>query len=156
MYYLKRKKTEKIKDGIKSPKRRKPNLVAKLDKVFSAYIRLRDAMPNGYFVCISCGQIKRFEQADCGHFYSRKHMATRFDEDNAHSECGFCNRFRSDHLIDYQKNLLRKIGTHRFEKLAWKHNSSKHFQDFELQQMIDYYKGEAKRLSSEKGIKINL
>ena len=54
MYYLKRKPKKKEKPlplfdkaGIKVKK--KPDLVAKLDKVFSRYIRLRDAMPNGYF-----------------------------------------------------------------------------------------------------------
>lgn len=153
MYYLK-KKTKAKSDKPKTKK--KPNLIAKLDKVFSAYIRLRDTMPNGYFVCISCGQIKKFEECDCGHFYSRKHMATRFDEDNSHGECRFCNRFSADHLIKYQVNLIRKIGVARFEKLAWKHNSAKHFTEWELQQMIEYYQREAKRLSSEKGIKITL
>lgn len=27
---------------------------------------------------------------DCGHFYSRTHMSTRFDEQNCNSECSFC------------------------------------------------------------------
>lgn len=70
--------------------RSKPNLVAKLDRVFALYIRLRDAMPNGYIRCISCGRIKPFEEVDCGHFHSRIHMATRFDEDNCHGECHYC------------------------------------------------------------------
>ena len=61
-YYIKKPKKKKEKPlplfdkaGIKIKK--KPDLVAKLDKVFSRYIRLRDCMPNGYFRCISCGQI---------------------------------------------------------------------------------------------------
>lgn len=87
MYYLRKKKKDK-KEGV--TKRRKPNLVAKLDKVFSRYIRLRDCMPNGYFVCISCGQIKPISKGDCGHFFSRTHMATRFDEDNCNCECSHC------------------------------------------------------------------
>lgn len=84
------------KAGVKVEKQ--PNLKEKLDKVFSMFIRLRDTMPNGYFRCISCGQIKPFEQADCGHFHSRRHLSTRFDEDNAHAECRACNRFSADHL----------------------------------------------------------
>lgn len=159
MYYLKKKKKEKKlplfeKAGIKVKK--KPNLIAKLDRVFSKYIRLRDVMPNGYFKCISCGQIKRFDQADCGHFYSRTHMATRFDEDNCSSECSFCNRFKADHLIGYQTNLIRKIGMGRFELLQVKANSTKKWSDFELEAMICHYTLEAKRLSSEKMIKINI
>ena len=56
MYYIKKKKSDK-------PKKRQASqatLVKKLDKVFSQYIRLRDAFPNGTFRCISCGKIKPF------------------------------------------------------------------------------------------------
>ena len=92
-YYIKRTKAKKKdkplplfdKAGITIKK--KPDLKAKLDKEFSLFIRLRDAMPNGYFRCISCGQIKPFGQADCGHYFSRTHLATRFDENNCHAEC---------------------------------------------------------------------
>lgn len=151
MYYLKKKK--KPKEDTASDRKRKPNLVAKLDRIFSKYIRLRDVMPNGYFMCISCGQIKHYEQSDCGHFFSRKHMATRFDEDNCNSECKGCNRFSADHLAGYQVNLVRKIGQNRFEKLVWKHKSVKKWCDFELEEMIDYYTKKVKELSSIKQIK---
>lgn len=156
-YYIKKKTKKKpLFEKTETKVRRKPNLVTKLDKVFSIYIRLRDAMPNGYFKCISCGQIKRFDQADCGHFYGRKHMATRFDEDNCSAECSSCNRFVSDHLIGYQTNLIKKIGIGRFELLGVKAHSTKKWCDFELEAMIKHYTNEAKRLSSEKGIKVNI
>lgn len=147
-YYLntKRKPTTKA--------RRKPNLVRKLDTIFSLYIRLRDAMPNGYTRCISCGQIKPFDSMDCGHFHSRRHMATRYDEDNAHSECRFCNRMSADHLIAYQTNLIRKIGMARFEKLNIKAHSTCHWLDSELEERIAYYTQRVKELSAEKGIRV--
>ena len=56
----------------------KPNLKKKLDVVFSLFIRLRDARKDGTFKCISCGQIKSFDQADCGHYINRQHMSTRY------------------------------------------------------------------------------
>ena len=91
MYYLKR-KPHKPKAGVKPKKPSTASLVRKLDKVFSLYIRLRDSKPFGgkYFRCISCGQVKPFDQMDCGHFIGRMHMATRFDELNAHGECRNC------------------------------------------------------------------
>ena len=156
-YYIKKKPKKKpLFEKTETKAKRRPNLIAKLDKVFSLYIRLRDSMPNGYFKCISCGQIKRFDQADCGHFYSRTHMATRFDEENCSSECSFCNRFKADHLIGYQTNLIKKIGIGRFELLGVKASSTKKWSDFELEAMIKHYTNEAKRLSSEKGIMVNL
>lgn len=90
VYYIKRKKKTQQKASEVAKKRSKPDLVKKLDKVFALYIRLRDVMPNGYGRCISCGNIKHFSDLDCGHFYSRKHMGTRFDEDNCSAECKYC------------------------------------------------------------------
>lgn len=161
LYYLKRKKKashcENKEPKETAPKvKRKPNLVKKLDKVFSLYVRLRDAMPNGYVRCISCGKIKKFEDVDCGHFHSRTHMATRFDEDNCNAECKFCNRFSADHLIAYQRNLIQKIGQQRFDIMNVKAHSTRHWLDSELEERISHYKAEVKRLSSLKGIKVNL
>ena len=161
-YYIKRwpKKAKKeSKDPLTKSKpkpRSKPNLVKKLDRVFALYIRLRDAMPNGYVRCISCGNIKAFADVDCGHYHSRTHMATRFDEENCNAECQYCNRFCADHLDKYAINLVKKIGQSRFDLLRVKAHSTKHYLDFELEQMIEHYTREVKRLSTLKGIKVNL
>lgn len=156
-YYIKKPKKKKEKPlplfdkaGIKIKK--KPDLVAKLDKVFSRYIRLRDCMPNGYFRCISCGQIKPFEQADCGHYFSRKHLSTRFDEDNCHAECRYCNRFLADHLEFYREGLIEKIGQQKFDLLKVKAASTSKMSDFEYEQLIKYYKILNKKLRKEKGL----
>lgn len=130
------------------------NLVRKLDEVFSKYIRLRDASDHGTFRCISCGKVKAFRKADCGHFYSRMHMSTRYDEDNCHAECAYCNRISADHLIGYQEHLIEKIGQERFDKLRLRHHLSKKWSDFEMEEMIKHYKAEVARLSAEKGIRI--
>lgn len=114
MYYIKRKKTKKKekplplfdKAGVTVKKR--PDLKAKLDKEFSLFIRLRDCMPNGYFRCISCGQIKPFEQADCGHYFSRTHLSTRFDENNCHAECRHC--LTPDHKVLMQDLTWKLLG----------------------------------------------
>ena len=158
---MKKKKTKKKQEDDLFPKAkkkvaRKPaDPVKKLDKVFSAYIRLRDVMPNGCFRCISCGEIKRFEQGDCGHFHSRVHMATRWEPDNCHMECRACNRASADHIIKYRRNLVEKIGLDRVNRLEMMADSTKHWMQFELQEKIEYFTREAKRLSQEKGIKVN-
>lgn len=159
-YYLRRKpKTKKEKKdpmplfsaaGVKVKK--KPDLRRKLDDVFSQYIRLRDAMPNGTFRCISCGQIKPLEQADCGHYFSRTHMATRYSEYNCHAECRHCNRFLADHLDGYRRNLIQKIGQQRFDMLEWQHHQTYQYSDFELQELIKHYQVKVKELRQEKGL----
>lgn len=153
-YYTRFKRTKKKKDSNTTKEKRKPDLVKKLDKVFSQYIRLRDVMPSGFFKCISCGKIKPFADADCGHYHSRTHMATRFEEDNCHCECRFCNRMSADHLIGYRENLITKIGFSRVERLNVLAHSQKHWLDCELEEKIAYYKAEVKRLSAMKGINV--
>ena len=133
---------------------KKTDLVKKLDKVFSLYIRIRDTMPNGFCRCISCGQIKPFKSIDAGHYYSRSHMATRFHPDNVHGECTYCNRYRSDHLIQYRKNLIIKIGAGRVDRLEALSSSTKHWLDCELEQVIAFYKEETKKMCAVKGIKL--
>lgn len=132
------------------------DLVRKLDKVFSAYIRLRDAMPNGCFRCISCGQIKRFEQGDCGHYHSRVHMSTRWEPDNCHMECRSCNRVSADHLIGYRRGLVEKVGLDRMARLEMMARSEKHWMDYELRERISYFTAEVIRLRTEKGINVRI
>lgn len=112
-YYIKRKPKKKEKpmplfDKAGITVKKKPDLKAKLDKEFSLFIRLRDCMPNGFFRCISCGQIKPFVQADCGHYFSRTHLATRFDENNCHAECRHC--LTPDSLVLMKDFIWKQLG----------------------------------------------
>lgn len=158
-YYRPKKKTAKTDTSEleKNPRvkvKKKVNLVDKLDKVFSKYIRLRDCMVGGYTRCISCGRVLPFEDMDCGHYHSRIHMSTRYDEDNCNSECKHCNRFSADHLIGYRENLLRKIGDQRMTLLEVKAHQCHKYADFELKAMIDDYTKKVKELSKAKSVNV--
>lgn len=155
MYYLRRKKKDKTlplfeKAGIKVKK--KPDLVRKADEAFSRYIRLRDSKEYGfkYFKCPTCGRILPFEQADCSHYFSRRSNATRFDEDNCMAECSYDNRFNAEHLHKLREALIRRIGEQRFQLLEWKHNQTKKWTDFELQELIKHYRSLNKKMMAEK------
>ena len=63
-----------------------------------------------------------------------------------------CNRFSADHLVDFQTNLIRKIGMGRFELLGVKAHGVKKWSDFELEALIKHYSAEVKRLKEEKGL----
>lgn len=112
-----------------------------LDKVFSKYIRLRDTISNGghFGKCISCGLVKPYGNLDCGHFYSRYNLATRWDEDNCNAECVVCNRMDINHLDNYKKNLIQKIGQKRFDELTFRHNKTVKLMDYEIEEKIKEY-----------------
>lgn len=150
LYYKKKKKNNTASQGGKST--RKPDLRTKLDREFSRYIRLRDALPDGTFKCISCGQVKPISQADCGHYVNRKHMATRFDEMNCNAQCIACNRFDEGNMSGYRQGLVRKYGERNVLLLEAKKNQTRKYSDFEYHALIKHYKAEAERLSKEKGL----
>ena len=63
-------------------------LKKELDKWFSLFIRLRDADSNGLVFCFTCGCSKYYKRGmQNGHFQSRKHLATRWDEENCQPQC---------------------------------------------------------------------
>ena len=126
------------------------SLEKKLDWIFSKFIRLRDTKQYGfkYGKCISCGRVLPFEQLDCGHFHSRIHRNTRYDEDNCSIECRYCNRMSADHLIKYQENLIKKIGQKRFDLLKVKASMTCKRTAFELELLIKEYEKKVKALEN--------
>ena len=125
--------------------KKKPDLKAKLDKVFSEYIRKRDTR-NGVFKCISCGRLLPYEQADCGHYINRKHMATRFDEMNCNAQCRSCNRFDEGNIQGYRRGLVSLYGEQQVNLLEAKKHNFRKYSDFEYEVLIKHYKEEIKKL----------
>ena len=156
-YYIRRKKKNNkekpmpLFDAAGVKVKRQPDLKAKLDKEFSLFIRLRDTMPSG-FRCISCGQIKPYEQADCGHYINRQHMSTRFDETNCNAQCRKCNRFMEGNIQGYRQGLIAKYGEQRVLLLEAKKNQTRKYSDFEYRELIKYYNALWKKLKKEKGL----
>jgi hypothetical protein len=134
---------------------REPNYVADMDKVFQFYIRLRDAMPGGMTRCISCNNVKPFDQMQAGHFHSRKHFMTRWHEDNVHSECIYDNCYNGDHLHDYEIHLKKKIGMTRYNVLEIIYKQPKKWTHFEITMMIKHYGRLCLQLSASKHITIS-
>ena len=125
--------------------KKKPDLKAKLDKVFSEYIRKRDTR-NGVFRCISCGRLLPYEQADCGHYINRKHMSTRFDEMNCNAQCISCNRFDEGNIQGYRRGLVALYGEQQVTLLEAKKHHFRKYSDFEYEVLIKHYKEEIKKL----------
>lgn len=120
----------------------------KLDRVFSEYIRKRDTK-NGYFVCISCGRRLPYEQADCGHYINRRHLATRWDEENCNAQCRKCNRFDEGNIQGYRRGLIRKIGEQNVTLLESRKYRKALFSNFEADVLISEYKRLIKQLDGK-------
>ena len=129
-------------------------LIAEADKWFSRYIRIRDTDAYGVGRCIDCGKPVTAVYADCGHFYSRRHLAVRWDEDNAHIQAKGCNyRMGEPEKNDgYRKRLIAKIGQERFDRLTIKKNNIAKFGNYELELIAAVYKEKTNFLLEKKMI----
>lgn len=83
-------------------------VINKLDRIFSEYIRRRDADENGYATCCTCGKRDLWQDMDAGHFVPRQHKSTRYEETNVHAQCRKCNRFNNGEPSAYALFLMKK------------------------------------------------
>lgn len=143
------KKETKLKlDALKT----KPQLIKELQKVFNAYIRQRDYGND----CISCNEPIKWGVTitggvcDAGHYLSvGARVNLRFNEDNVHAQCKYCNDRLAGNAGGYRIGLINKIGIDRVEALECNHSVNKYTHQH-LKGMIDYYKLNLKKLKNDK------
>jgi hypothetical protein len=120
-------------------KQSRSKLVKKLDAVFSQYIRLKNAV-DGYAVCFTCGKKDHWKKLQNGHFQSRKHYATRWDEQNCQVQCAGCNVFKFGEQFIFGKNLDEKYYAGIADELYIKSKQVVKFTNNEIEDMILKYK----------------
>ena len=126
----------------------------KLDKWFSLFIRLRDSDENGYIRCITSGRVVHWKEADAGHFISRRHQSTRYDERNVNAQSRHDNRFQAGRQYEYGLAIDEKYGKGTAEMLLVKSRMFCKRTKFDIEALTDYYKKEAQKLAKQKGIKL--
>jgi 5-methylcytosine-specific restriction endonuclease McrA len=126
-----------------------PNLIKKATKYFNEYIRLRDS-DGGFFTCISCGEHKSKEMLNAGHYLSAgHHPSVRFNEYNVNAQCVACNNYKHGNLINYRKNLIKKIGLDRVEFLEGIGKRPHKWDRMDLIEIIETYKQKVKDLKGK-------
>lgn len=114
-------------------------LVRKLDTIFSQYIRKRLAK-NAQVECVTCGVKKHWKEVDAGHFVSRRHYATRWNQQNVHVQCKSCNGFHAGQNYLMGKYIDRTYGAGTADELIMMSRKIKKFSDEDLEELISYYK----------------
>lgn len=117
-----------------------------LDRVFSIYIRRRFADKNGMVKCFTSGKILHWGMAQCGHFISRRHFATRWDEINCQVQSVAENMFNQGNAPGFAKRLDEKYGAGTVDKLLQKKNNKFKLEAFILEALITEYKNKIKNL----------
>jgi len=128
----------------KKPTRTK--LVKKLDAVFSQYIRRRYADKNGLAQCVTCGKKDHWKKLQAGHFISRKHYSTRWDETNVQVQCAGCNVFRYGEAYLFSLWLDTNIGEGTSMSLLEQSKRIAKISSYELSELIIKYENILKEL----------
>lgn len=125
-------------------KTKRKTLVAKLDKIFSLYIRTRDCLSTTgdpeYGNCFTCGKRLHIKSAHCGHFISRRHHIIRWDDRNAHLQGPECNTFRGGAPHDYFVKMEEFYGREVVDELMSLKTQAAKFSIKELEELYQKYK----------------
>jgi hypothetical protein len=113
-------------------------IVKKLDTIFSQYIRLKNS-DNEVSTCFTCGKQDHWKKLQNGHFQSRRHYSTRWDETNCQVQCAGCNVFKYGEQYIFSKNLDSKFGEGTAQELHIQAQQIVKFSDEDLKEMIKNY-----------------
>lgn len=127
-------------------KAKRSTLVKNLDTVFSQYIRLRYAK-NEIAECYTCGKKDNYKKLQAGHFASRRHYSTRWNEYNVQVQCYSCNIGLQGLQFEFGKRLNLQYGNNFAEDILIESKKVVKFTDLDLKDMIEQYKGKLKEFS---------
>jgi hypothetical protein len=116
------------------------------DAVFSEYIRRKYADWKGMVRCITCPTFRAWQQMQAGHYESRMHNATRYDERNVHPQCSKCNVWHTGEKPAYALYLQRTYGPKILAELRLAAKKTKQFTVQELRDLIQIYKAKIEKL----------
>ena len=124
-------------------------LKKELDKWFSLFIRLRNASKDGIVECWTCGKTAHYKKMHAGHFMSRKHPATRWNEENVQVQCPKCNLFGQGEQYTFGKLIDVRIGEGKSEELQELSRTTVKYMRHEYEDMIKHYKEKVNAIKTD-------
>lgn len=129
------------------------SLKKKTWKLFSEYVRRKDADENGMTRCFTCGSFKNFRELDGGHYHAGStSLALFFDERNVKPQCTACNRFRHGNLTQFALGLEKLYGPNILEELDKDRHKITKYSRGDYEEMILKYKEKLKDLGTDSPI----
>jgi len=132
---------------VRTPKKIKlSTLIRKLDKIFSEFVRQRDADLRGVVECCTCKTPMLWKKSHCGHFMSRGHQSTRYDEKNTAVQCPSCNSFDQGKQYEFALYLDKRYGPGTADKMLMKSKMTCKRDRYDLECLIAEYKNKLKKV----------
>jgi len=124
-------------------------LKKELDTIFSRYIRMSFSTPHGITMCFTCSKTDHYKNMHAGHFQSRRHLSTRWDETNVQVQCVKCNLFSQGEQYAFGKLLDIRFGEGTSDGLVMKARLTQKFMRIDYIELIDHYKKEVKKIEEK-------
>jgi hypothetical protein len=119
-------------------------LEKKLDKVFSEYVRRKDADEGGTVRCVTCPKLMHWKESDCGHFVKRQHRSVRWDTRNVGTQCTRCNHFMGGVQDQFAQHIIAEHGVQVFDELLQLKHLTVKWTRIDLEEKINFYKAKIK------------
>lgn len=124
------------------------SLKAKAWRLFSEWIRRKDADEGGTVACFTCGALRYWKELHAGHFVGGRRNAVLFNEEIVKPQCILCNIYLAGNYHEY---TLRMIDLHGREKvrefLQLRHKTLKYTRS-DMEDLIEDLKGKLERLEA--------
>lgn len=139
----------------KSKKPTVQKLKKKVWKIFSEYIRLRDALATTgdpmWLICCTCG--KKYPAfglgcAQAGHYIAGRKNAYLFDKRLVHGQCYNCNINLKGNSIPYRKFLVKKYNEETVKALEELYYQTQQYKTYELEELLTKYKQKVQDLKA--------
>lgn len=109
-------------------------------KVFSEYIRRKDADEGGTERCYTCGVLEHWKALQCGHAIGGRHNAVLFDAGICRPQCLRCNVFLRGNYPIFTTKLIKENGMEWWEKKLEGARQIVKYTRADIEQMIENYK----------------
>jgi len=118
-----------------------PQLKKSVQKAVNKLVRLRDQNEP----CMACQKPCK-DEGDASHLVAQGSSGfLRYNLDNIWKCCTSCNRFKHGNLLEFERNLIKKIGKERVDYL-WDHrNDTKQWKRPELEELLEQTKQRIKQ-----------
>jgi len=127
-------------------------LKKELDKWFSLYIRLRSATSEGMVQCFTSNRIYHYKNIHAGHFISRRHLSTRWLEQNVKPQSAADNLFGQGEQYKFGLHLDSEYGSGTAEELQIISKQPFKMTRIDYVEKISYYKDLVNKIKKEKNI----
>ena len=123
-------------------------LKKELDKYYSQYIRWVNSDDNGLVECYTCYVKKPVKEMQNGHFQSRRHTSTRWNDMNCKPQCVKCNMFNQGEQLKFYRRLVGEYGEDKIEEVIQLSKRTEKVSKADMIYLIDMYKQKVKKIIS--------